>query len=1037
VTTAVESRSVIVRLQAEVSQYRNDIRAAGKDTTAAFTSAKVAAKEVGAQSTASQKAMRDVGTAAATSTKRTADASRTATQSAKKDAADLEKAQTRIVAAGALTLGAILKTAADFDQAMSSVQAATHESADNMELLRTAAIDAGARTTFSATEAAGAIENLAKAGVDTADILSGGLDGALSLAAAGTLQVADAAEFVATALSQFKLKGDQATHVADLLAAGAGKAQGEVSDMALALDYAGVPAANLGVSIEQTAGTIALLSKNGVIGEKAGTSLRGMLASLTSPSKIAAQEMKNLGLRVFDAHGNFVGLDGVAGQLQTRLGKLTQEERANALGKIFGNEQLQAANILYREGAKGVREWTAQVNDAGYAADTAAIKQDNLKGDVEKLGGAFSSLFISAGEGAQGPLRGLTQELTSLVDTIDGLPDPVKAAGVVLIAAGTAAAGLSLAAAKIGPPFLQARTAVTSFARTAVTDLANVARYGRLATESSARLGASFRTLGKGALVLGGLALASSGLDEKLGLTNTTMFATLGLIAGPWGAAVGAGAGLLVDFAHAGDASERALKGLDDELTKNQGNLVIQQEAIDKTRAHFEELQKDFYNDSVGATLRHALSPDFWNEAASSVGKGTSAYQDQLDQVNKLAEGNGQLQESLFYIGSQLGQDFGSGNPQLEDLTAVATRAKPALDALGISLEDLSSASLSTEGRASIGRQIIAWMQYSDSAEGRTDALATSVSGMGNKMQTTADKADALGKALDALLSPNLDLSEATDKWTTALRHLTDDLAKHGRSLKGNSDAAIANRAAIRDRITQLAGMLKAEADAGASSTELAKTLRGQKQALIDAGVAAGLSKSELKNYLAEMGLTPALVQTVIEAVGVDKARAGVRGLKADIDALHDKHVTISAEVHRTRLLEQTGPAVAMGGQVFGPGTTTSDDIPARLSNREFVVRAAAVDHYGADFFHRANSMRLAEGGLATTSGVRRYEGGNFRQVPTTHATRSDVRMQLGAGPVAFTITNWETGEGYFRGLAVSEIDADAAYQAGLGRMHR
>jgi TP901 family phage tail tape measure protein len=165
---------------------------------------------------------------------------------------------------GALALGVIEKANYSFDKSMSRVDAATHASASTLKELRDAAVEAGAKTVYSSSEAADGITELAKAGVSARDILKGGLTGALSLASAGELSVADSASYMATALTQFQLPGTKATHVADLLAAGAGKAQGEVSDMALALNYAGVPAAQLGVSIEQTAGTIALLAKNGI-----------------------------------------------------------------------------------------------------------------------------------------------------------------------------------------------------------------------------------------------------------------------------------------------------------------------------------------------------------------------------------------------------------------------------------------------------------------------------------------------------------------------------------------------------------------------------------------------------------------------------------------------------------------------------------------------------------------------------------------------------------------------------------------------------
>jgi TP901 family phage tail tape measure protein len=114
---------------------------------------------------------------------------------------------------------------------MSAVSAATHAPAPRCAKLRAAALQAGKDTQYSATQAADGITQLSKAGVSTANILGGGLKGALSLAAAGQIDVGEAAETAASAMTQFKLSGDQVPHVADLLAAAAGKAQGSVHDM--------------------------------------------------------------------------------------------------------------------------------------------------------------------------------------------------------------------------------------------------------------------------------------------------------------------------------------------------------------------------------------------------------------------------------------------------------------------------------------------------------------------------------------------------------------------------------------------------------------------------------------------------------------------------------------------------------------------------------------------------------------------------------------------------------------------------------------
>lgn len=99
------------------------------------------------------------------------------------------------VAATALGVAAV-RMAADFDASMSTVQANTGASADEMAQLRQAAIDAGADTIYSATESADAINELGKAGLSTSDILSGGLSGALNLAASDGMAVGDAAELM-------------------------------------------------------------------------------------------------------------------------------------------------------------------------------------------------------------------------------------------------------------------------------------------------------------------------------------------------------------------------------------------------------------------------------------------------------------------------------------------------------------------------------------------------------------------------------------------------------------------------------------------------------------------------------------------------------------------------------------------------------------------------------------------------------------------------------------------------------------------------
>lgn len=187
------------------------------------------------------------------------------------------------LAAGALGVAAI-KMAADFDASMSTVQANTGASAEEMDQLRQAAIDAGARTVYSADESADAINELGKAGMSTTDILSGGLNGALDLAASDGMAVGEAAELMSSAMAQFNLTGKDATKVADALAAGAGKAQGSAHDLGYALQQSGMVANSFGISMEETVGTLTSFANAGMIGSDAGTSLKTMLIALAKPT---------------------------------------------------------------------------------------------------------------------------------------------------------------------------------------------------------------------------------------------------------------------------------------------------------------------------------------------------------------------------------------------------------------------------------------------------------------------------------------------------------------------------------------------------------------------------------------------------------------------------------------------------------------------------------------------------------------------------------------------------------------------------------
>jgi TP901 family phage tail tape measure protein len=332
-----------------------------------------------------------------------------------------------------------------FDKQMSEVQAVTGATSEEMGQLRQSAIDAGAATVFSASEAAQAQTELAKAGVGTADILNGALDGALNLASAGNLDLATAAELAANAMTTFKLSGSDVPRIADALAAGANKSAADVDDMGMALQQTGLVADQVGLSLEDTVGVLSMFAQAGLKGSDAGTSLKTMLMRLNPQTAEAREAMGELGLEMYDAQGNFVGITSAAQQLSDKLGPLTQEQRQAALQTIFGSDAIRAATVLYQNGGAGVDQWRDAVSESGYAADLAATKTDNLAGDLEQLKGSIETALIQGGSQATTVLRFLTEQMTTMIDGFSDMPAGIQAAflgATGLLGVGTSAIGI-------------------------------------------------------------------------------------------------------------------------------------------------------------------------------------------------------------------------------------------------------------------------------------------------------------------------------------------------------------------------------------------------------------------------------------------------------------------------------------------------------------------------------------------------------------------------------------------------------------------
>lgn len=308
------------------------------------------------------------------------------------------------IAAAAGTVAVVgdsIKKAMDFESQLQSIKALTGATDATMERMKAMALEQGALTKYSALESAQAIEELLKAGMSEATIMSGGLNAALNLATAGGLELAEAAETMATSMNAFKKDGLSAAQTADILAGTANAAATDVRNIAYGIASAGGVADMAGISFRDLNTAIGLMSNDGLkSGSDAGTSFKSMLMYLQPQTKKATALFNELGIGVGKANKFFEGgkikdLAGIAEVLNKTLGKMNNQDRVATLLDMFGTDGVKAATTLYKAGAKGVEEFHNEMAKVT-ALQVAEEKMNSAAGALEQFQGAIETLQISA-----------------------------------------------------------------------------------------------------------------------------------------------------------------------------------------------------------------------------------------------------------------------------------------------------------------------------------------------------------------------------------------------------------------------------------------------------------------------------------------------------------------------------------------------------------------------------------------------------------------------------------------------------------------
>lgn len=832
------------------------------------------------------------------------------------------------VAATALGVAAV-RMAADFDASMSTVQANTGASADEMNQLRQAAIDAGADTIYSATESADAINELGKAGLSTSDILSGGLSGALNLAASDGMAVGDAAELMATTLKQFNLTGAQSSQVADALAAGAGKAVGSAHDLGLALNQAGMVSHSFGISMQETTGTLAAFAKSGMIGSDAGTSLKTMLISLANPSTKAENLMKELGINAYDAQGNFIGLSGLAGVLKDKLGGLSQEQRNQALATIFGSDAIRAANVLYEQGAEGIDDWTKKVSDSGYAAEQAAAKNNNLKGDLESLSGSFESLMISLGEGGQGPLRSLVQTLDTLVDAFGQLPAPVQQ-GIVLM---TALVGGSVAVHKAMGPLNSSSSQLAQTLGLIADPGQRLIGLGSGIASAFQTWGATFGSAESQINTFGTTISRSQGVMAGFKSIGSGLFAALG---GPWGIALTVAGALLVGFAKSAQDAKANISEFSSAIDQS-GSSV---ETLIKKIASGEDKTWDFGDKfatglgSLGEALDKAGIE--YSTFAKAV-NGSREAQKLFDKQLKNAENNMSIMET---------------DSIRDSYNKLSDRVSKAKEQVSKTNEEVAKAGASGDTAAE------GTNNYADSADNATTSA-----------EDLADSIDALVKDFLSLPGVQLSADQAVTQFNQGILDLNENIAKNGRVLDDNGNALAGYESQAYDSQSALQGLAstaqstaqkiieegQAHGDAAAATQQAGDILERARKAYIDNATAAGMSADAAAAQADRYGLARSqadvlrqgiedLSNTAAKGIDVkikitDDASKALDSVKLKAEKIDDKTVRISGD--NTDLMQKIAEAT---GATIDPKTGKLDLDKTQFDYAMAVAAGATID---------------------------------------------------------------------------------------------
>ncbi|ACP33569.1 phage tail tape measure protein [Corynebacterium aurimucosum] len=821
---------------------------------------------------------------------------------------------------------AVASAGMDFQSQMNTLSAVSGATGAQLAAVGTKARELGtdaSLTATSASDAAAAMTELAKGGFTVEQSMTAA-KGTLQLAAAAQVEAADAATIQSQALQAFNLGADEAARVSDILAGAANASSAEMTGIAQGLQQAGTVANQFGLTIDDTATSLAMLANAGIQGSDAGTLLKSAMLALTDQGKPAQAAIEELGLTVYDANGKFVGMSDLLGQLKSASESMTEEQYQAATAVLFGSDAMRLAGVAAVQGSEGFDTLKEAVTRQGQAAEVAAAQTQGLPGVWERVQNTMEDLslgvfdqvddqLVRMGNGAVDALDAAAPKIEAFASSMAGLagtsmdglgktvelwgklPGPVKDTAVALGAVNMAMKLLRTerganAVTKLAESFANTKSSLKIFG----SSMSEAYGYMRQANPEMSRAGAAMRVLGG----QGGVAAAGMSKLKAAGMGVMDMFG------GPWGIALAAATAVITDVIAFNRRASQAQEDYKDATrsaaeAQERLNSALAGTHAPFTKEQFEDAKLVAEGYTASIRMNGETMAGWRGEAIKAVdvagllgSSQSKAWQETIKQAEIMGEASLLTGDALKAQGKDwedLGEIVARGGQEYKDVIAQLNSVEGHWwndqgEAAQKAVADLESARHEYEMAIDAAR----------SADPAFQAIGESIGVLADEAASAEDKLSALKRIMDEMSGGALSKDQAQAALVGDIEQQAEQVEALAKAVAevgpieldpdGTIDATTSSGAKAVSMITELGDSMAEAAVAGVDVDEIfalqADNMEGLRNAL-------GLTEEQFQNLMQSYGITREVLALPLEMKGADtveqqiaKLETGLAGLK-------------------------------------------------------------------------------------------------------------------------------------------------------------